>query len=428
MVAGRQRHLPTPKRVLMIYSVTGRGGDAVQVQCMSDALRRLGCEVALVGARPLRPYSFSGLDGKARSWAKKSPWWTKDLLILGLHCLAGLKGALVAFRFRPDCIIERTTPYGLIGLWLARLFRLPLIAHLDAPYGEERAYRKEHLCTLLHRHTMRALGRRATLVVLGSEASRAYYAKLGIPANKTVLMRNGVFPEDIAPAPARANGKLVLGYVGSMAVWHRVHLLIEAASRLREQGFPVKVKIVGMGEDYQNLLAFARSRNMSKVVEFTGPLNHRQALEAIDDFSVGVLPHTLSCGAPMKLVEYAARGVPMVAPDLPNLRQMWGNASVGYFRPGDVEALERTLRSLIENPDERDRLATSAWKLVRQRYTWLHQMGSVFEALSGESPEEATNSILRKEARSADRAGMPAEAGASAAETHLSLGAGRGWG
>ncbi len=370
------------RRVLMMYTLTGRGGDAIQVLAMSEALRRLGHDVRLVGAQPLCPYTYRSVGGRIRTWAKTLPWWAKDIITAGFHLLACLKAAIVAMRFRPQWILERSTPYGFAGLWLARLFRVPLVAHLDAPIMVERAYSGERIAHSFHRRAMRGLGRHAHLVVIGSEASRTHYAALDIPASKTVLMQNGVFPEDIVPAPSQPNGSMLVGYAGSMSQWHKVDLLIEAVFRLRLSGYPVRLLLVGMGEAYPDLAGLISSRGFADVVEMVGPLPRDETLRVMDRFSVAVLPGTLGTGAPLKLLEYAARGLPIVAPDLANLRQVWGDTTVAYFVPGDPLELERLLRDLLDHPEKRARLARAAWSLVKERYTWTRQMEGVTNALA----------------------------------------------
>ena len=377
---GETRRLPT-RRILMVYTLTGRGGDSVQVLALAEAMRRLGHKVELVGGLPIRPYAFGDLDGRARSFARGLPWWARDGFVLGLNLAVFLKALLAAVRFRPDTVFERVTPYGPAGRWLARLLRCPLVAHLDAPYAEENAYRGDGTILWLHRRAMRRLGVAADVVALGSESSRRHFAKLGIPPSRTVLMRNGVFPDEMVAAPVGTEQPQVLGFVGSMQLFHGVDLLIDAATRLRRSGHPVRVRIVGRGWDTERLVALIEARGLADVVELVGPVSHPEALRLIDTFGIAVLPDTLPSGAPMKLIEYAARGIPAVAPDLPTLRQMWGDDALAYFTPGDAEALASSLGFLLDHPEERTRLAVAAWQIVGEQYTWETQVGGVLAAL-----------------------------------------------
>lgn len=371
-----------PKRVLLLYTLVGRGADAIQVLAMSRALGRLGYQVRLLGPHRIQPYVFSGFAVRSREPVKRLPWWTRDLVVVVLNVAVAVWACFVALRFRPDYILERATAYGPAGIWVARLFRVPLVTHFDAPVGEERAAVGDGLAGGLHRRLVRGIGRHARVVVVGSQVSWAYYAGLGIPQERLVLMQNGVFEEEIAAQPRRRDGSPVAGFVGSMAGWHRVDLLIDAVGQLRRSGCPLRVLLVGMGRDYRRLADLVTARGLADAVKFAGPVSHAEALAFIDSFTVAVLPHTLATGAPIKLFEYAARGAPIVAPDLPNLRQIWGDEAVAYFRPGDAGDLARTLGRLVRSATERARLAATARRIVREKYTWEKQMGHVIEALT----------------------------------------------
>ncbi len=367
----------TGLRVLLLYTVVGRGGDAVQVQAMRDALSHLGCEVALVGGQPLRPYQFSGAVDRPRRTLKELPWWTRDLLELGVNLLVAARAFRASLRFRPQVILERLTPYGPAGLLLSRLLGVPLVLHLDAPFAAERSFRGERMFAVLHREVVRRAARRAAVVAVGSEASREHYRCLGVPPDRFVLLRNGVLTDELAGPRDGEVGAPVIGFVGSMARWHRVDLLVEAVARLRLQGLPVSLVLVGMGEEYHRVADQVARLALGDAVRFTGPVSREETLAAIESLQVAVLPHTLPTGSPMKLFDYAARRVAMVAPDLPNLRQVWGEGTVAFFPPGDLGALVDTLRRLVSDGDLRRRLAEAAWRLVAERYTWERQLGEV---------------------------------------------------
>jgi len=376
------------ERVLLLYTAAGRGGDAVQILAMREALRRLGFSVTLAGLHRLRPYAFTGPGSVTRRLAKRLPWWLRDIAETGFNILLFVKAALIAVWLRPHYILERVTPYGPAGTWLSQLLKAPLIAHLDAPFEVERRYRNESLFSSLHRKAVERLGRRASVVVVGSDFTREYYQSLGVNRSITVLMRNGVFSEDIASAPPKANGRPVIGFAGSMAAWHRVDLLVDGVAALRCTGCDCRLLLIGMGEGYPALVERVAELGLEDAVEFTGPVDHAQTLRLLDGCTVAVLPHSLATGSPMKLVEYAARAVAIAAPDLPNIREMWGS-TVAYFEAEDCAALSETLRSLINDERRRTRLARAAWRRARVLYTWERQMGNVMRSLGNGGVEES---------------------------------------
>jgi len=375
-------------RVLFIYTVVGRGGDAVQIQAMSRALRRIGCHVALVGGHELRPYQFAGIGHQSRRSLRALPWWLRDLLELGLNLAVAVRALGVGLRLRPQLILERMTPYGPAGLLLSRWLRTPLVVHLDAPFAAERAFGKEGLFRGLHRTVVRWAGRKATAVAVGSELSHEHYRTLGVPPEKMVFVHNGVLLDEVVDSRTEDAASRVVGFCGSLARWHRVDLLLQAVARLRSAAVPVTCTIVGMGVEYTRAFKLATDLGLGTAVRFTGPVDRKTALAMIDDFQVAVLPGTLPTGSPMKLFDYAARRVPMVIPELPNLRQIWGEAAA-YFAPGDAGALAGTLRCLLEEQDLRRRLADAAWARLIDRYTWERQMAALLHRAGVATPAAA---------------------------------------
>ena len=61
----------------------------------------------------------------------------------------------------------------------------------------------------------------------------------------------------------------------------------------------------------------------------------------------------------LSILEAALAGCALVLGDIPTLREVWGEAAL-YVAPGDRDGLRAALRSLIESPAERDRLARAA--------------------------------------------------------------------
>ena len=65
--------------------------------------------------------------------------------------------------------------------------------------------------------------------------------------------------------------------------------------------------------------------------------------------------------SPLKLFEYMAAGVPIVASDLPALREILSDGNNALLTPpGDPQALATAIRSLLESPARREAIARRA--------------------------------------------------------------------
>ncbi len=365
--------------ILFTYGLVGRGGDAIQVQEMAEALRKLGHTVRLVGPEPLRPYQFRTSLGRVRTALRRLPWWCTDMLKQALNRRLFRLARRTVRRERFDVLLHRASIYDFVGARLAKAAKIPLIAHLDAPFPVERAFRGEGYFKGLHRQSMLALGQQAKLIVTISQASKDYYAGLGLPEEKILVVPNGV-PQGFLrwgaklacehPPFLHGAGRCVIGFVGSLSRWHGVGLLLQA---LRELGAPGdrrwQFRVIGSGEQYADLHARARELGVDDCVEWLGPRPHKAAVEEIARFDIAVLPNTLATGAPIKLFEYAAMARPTIAPDLPNLRKLFSEDEMLFSSPGDSSALARAILWLAEDPAAARQMGLRAQQRT-QEYFW----------------------------------------------------------
>jgi glycosyltransferase involved in cell wall biosynthesis len=90
---------------------------------------------------------------------------------------------------------------------------------------------------------------------------------------------------------------------------------------------------------------------------------------------VAVLPNTAReeisriCTSPLKLFAYMASGAPLVASDVPALREVISERSAVFVAPDDPAALAGGIRALAEDPARAAALAAVAKEDARQ-YTW----------------------------------------------------------
>jgi glycosyltransferase involved in cell wall biosynthesis len=75
--------------------------------------------------------------------------------------------------------------------------------------------------------------------------------------------------------------------------------------------------------------------------------------------------------SPLKIFEYMASKKPIIATDLPSLREVLNNGENALLTPpGDVKALAEALIKLKEHHDIGKKIANKAYKDVSEKYTW----------------------------------------------------------
>jgi glycosyltransferase involved in cell wall biosynthesis len=205
----------------------------------------------------------------------------------------------------------------------------------------------------------------------------------GVPADRVVVIPNGVDIERFSAQPRDDNlrrrlglrGK-TLGYVSNVSHPREgQEVLIRAVAHLLRQGYECSALIVGDGRRRPELESLARSLGIGEAIVFTGnvPFDDVSAYYAqIDLFVVPrVNERAARLVAPMKPLEAMAMQVPLLVADLPALVEITGGGDRGHaFKAGDAGSLADGARQLLENPAECHRIATNAFAWVAAERSW----------------------------------------------------------
>ena len=179
----------------------------------------------------------------------------------------------------------------------------------------------------------------------------------------------------------RGKGSYLL-YTGQFYPWKGVEVFVRSLSDLPDQR---AVVVGGSGEVLERLKRLAEELGVAGRVEFPGTVPHAGIREYLEEARVAVLPN-LAGGvsrftSPLKLFEYMAAGVPIVASDLPALREVLRDRENAVLvPPGDSEALAAGIRSLLADEALAARIAARA-REEATGYTWEHRAGRIREVL-----------------------------------------------
>jgi glycosyltransferase involved in cell wall biosynthesis len=162
-------------------------------------------------------------------------------------------------------------------------------------------------------------------------------------------------------------------YVGQLYPWKGVDTLLEAMRYLAER----KLHIVG-GEKKQidDLTDKANQMGISDRVYFHGQVPPQKVKDFLKSASVAVHPlarkntNDAEFSSPLKLFEYMAARIPIVASNLPGIREiLTDKVSVLMVHPDDPKALAKGIKSILDDPVLGKRLADRAYETVRQ-HSW----------------------------------------------------------
>jgi glycosyltransferase involved in cell wall biosynthesis len=186
-------------------------------------------------------------------------------------------------------------------------------------------------------------------------------------------VRVGRFAGSTRTREARA-GLGVVAYAGHLYAWKGVDVLLAALARLPG----VRGLIVGghaKEPDLGRLKALASSLGISDRVTFTGLVEPGRVADLLRQADVVALPNPPSAistrfTSPLKLFEYMAAGCPIVASDLPSVREvLHHDVDALLVTPGDPAAMAAAIERLLADPALATRLADAALSAV-PAYSW----------------------------------------------------------
>lgn len=352
--------------------VFGCNGGAVHVQEMIGALQALGHHVELfaanVSGRP--PVELASLQVHQLALAPQADGArleTNDLL----------RAALAAAE-PCDLVYERYSLWSFAAMAFARDCGVPGVLEVNAPLIDEQAtYRggvdrpaAEHVAT-------RAFTAASLIITVSSELAlyATQRARTGVPVH---VVPNAVnprrFPIDVLPTISNAADTFTIGFLGSMKPWHGLPALIEAFTSLHERAAEARLLLVGDGPERRNIEAALDARGVGAAVTFTGavPASEVPGLLASMDVAVAPYPHLpLFYFSPLKVYEYMAAGLPIVASRVGQLTELISDNMTGlFYAPGDAAALTTCLDRLRCDRDLRRRLGRAARARVLRDHTW----------------------------------------------------------
>ncbi|MGP1384838.1 MAG: glycosyltransferase family 4 protein [Thainema sp.] len=356
--------------------VFGQKGCSIHVQEVIRAFRHQGATVELFAVR---------LDGDPPS----------DLEDLKIHRLppvpkgdAALREQL-AFSTNPDLYtdLKLAGPFDLVyerySLWsysameYAQHMGIPGLLEVNAPLIEEQAQHR----SLINRDVAEQVAQRvfqsASGIIAVSQAVKQYLSNW-VSAENIHVIPNGVdhhrFLNRCQPSHRAASDTFTVGFVGSLKPWHGLSHLVNAFDQLYQRVPKARLLIVGNGPQSESLIADLQQRNLQAVTHLTGAVPPAAIPKLLSAMDVAVAPYPASAEfyfSPLKVVEYMAAGLPVVASHIGQISELIDDGVTGLLcPPGNEAALATALEQLWQSPPLRRDLGQAARQQILTHHTW----------------------------------------------------------
>jgi glycosyltransferase involved in cell wall biosynthesis len=282
--------------------------------------------------------------------------------------------------FGACALYERFALHSAAGSSAAAALAIPHLVELNAPLPDEaqryRALDEPEAAARLEGIVLR----RADLVLAVSSPLVAYARDRG--ARRVRLCPNAVDPVRFRPRLHRYGAAPVAVLAGTLRPWHGANV-VARAWRLLGSRAP-GLLVIGDGPD-RDLLEQAGAR-------VTGAVAHERVPKLLADADLGLVPYAADAPAyfsPLKLFEYLAAGLAVVAAELPGVSEVVDEDCAVLVPPGDPSALAAAVAALAVDASARARLGAAGRARVEVRHTWRRRARGVLGAAEELRPVEA---------------------------------------
>jgi len=305
---------------------------------------------------------------------------------IAFDVLLSVKCATMVRRLRSDVIHAFLHEGALIGYPLSLLDGVPLVFDFQGSLTSEMIDHKFlQPNSLSHRLLYRLEGVIARLpqaiIANSHHAAELLVSQFGCDRRKIHIVpdcvdsdrfRPGVIDEEERLA-LRAKfgilpGRKVVVYLGLLAEYQGIDLLLRAAVHLLEARSDIHFLIMGF-PNVEHYREMARQLGLAEHVTFTGCIPYEEAPSYLALGDVAVAPKISATEGSGKLLNYMAMSLPVVAFDTPVSREYLGEQGV-YVPLGDTLALAEALAALLDDPRRGMALGQQLRERAIHYYLW----------------------------------------------------------
>jgi glycosyltransferase involved in cell wall biosynthesis len=356
--------------IIHTESSMGWGGQELRILGEMQALRARGYDLGLI-AQP-------GAEILAR--AREAGFATHAVTMRGaLDLWAAVRAARILRADGARLLVTHSSVDAWVGGWAARWLGLPIV-------------RTRHLAIRIRQNPF---ARRVytwladRIVTTGEDGRNILIEQAGVLPDRITVIPTGVDTERFHPERVDAHrvrqelgiqaGVSVIGVVAVLRT-RKGHLtLLEALARspLREPG--VHLLVAGAGPIGQAVEERARGLGLTERVHFLG---HREDVaDILAACDVVVLPSIMGEGVPQVVLQAFALGRPVVASDVPGIRQVVQDGETGLLvPPEDPPALAQAIGRVLQDASIARRFGEAGRSLVLSCYS-LEKMADALEAI-----------------------------------------------
>lgn len=167
------------------------------------------------------------------------------------------------------------------------------------------------------------------------------------------------------------NRKNKICYIGGISDVRGIREFLNASEKLKNE---FDIELAGSIEN-DTLRSFIDSFRSKRRIVYHGIIGRDGIITLLSESKIGIVvlhpvPNHLT-SLPVKMFEYMAAGLPVIASDFPLWKEIIENAGCGIcVNPLDVDQIADAIRLLLENPEKATAMGKNGHEAIKNRYNW----------------------------------------------------------
>lgn len=211
--------------------------------------------------------------------------------------------------------------------------------------------------------------------------------------DRDVVIHNGTDTKKFFPLKNKINlrkmmgysaSSFIIGYIGTLDYHKKLEILIDAFADLKGDFEKLRLVIIGDGPAMSKLKLYVKKLKIEDTVKFKGWVEHKNINEHLNCFDVAVHHYANAYMNPLKVFEYLSSGLPVIAPNIPSVKEIFKDKEDLLLTNSNKEDLKENLNSLIRDKDLRFKLSNKQHLIVslKNEFTWERYAKRVVEVIN----------------------------------------------
>jgi glycosyltransferase involved in cell wall biosynthesis len=208
----------------------------------------------------------------------------------------------------------------------------------------------------------------------------------GVPAGKIRVVINSpdhsIFQS--LPSAPLSGDDFTIACHGTLTRRLGLDVAVRALAIVRRKLPDVRLKLIGEGDYAIAVRELVHELGLDSAVIYRPPVPIEALPAELAGAAAGLVPNRQSAAThlmlPVKLLEYAALGIPILSSRLRTVENYFSSRAVIYFEPGDPTSLADAIERLYQRPDRGAAMAEHA-RTEAAQFGWQEQRLHLFEAV-----------------------------------------------